>query len=171
VLIVGLGWIAIGFVILRFTQAAVAVLAMLFGAVYLLAAAAEVTVGALSSPGWRAARWSLAVMFVVAAVIAFLAVRATVVGLAAVMGFLFIVRGAVGVVAAVAAHTQGGWWVVLFAGLAELAIGVMIAGSLTVSTTTLLIWVAAGTLVHGIGQFTAAFLVRKVGRHLAARRT
>ncbi len=170
-LIAGLAWIVIGLVILRFTEATVAAVAMLFGAVCLVAAAAEVTVGALSSRGWRAARWSLAVMFVVAGVIAFLAVRATVVGLAAVMGFLFIFRGAFGVVAAVAAHRERGWWVVLIAGLAELAIGLTIAGSLTVSITTLLTWVAAGTLVHGIGQFAAAFLVRKVGRHVAARRT
>ena len=129
-LIVGVAWLAIAVVILRFTYATVEAVALLFGAVCLVAAAAEVIMGALSSDGWRVARFSLGVLFVVAGVVAFLAVKATVVGLAAVMSVLFILRGAFGGVAAI----------------------------------------AAGTVVDGIGQITSAFVVRKIGRHVAARR-
>jgi predicted membrane protein len=35
---------------------------------------------------------------------------------------------------------------------------------------TLLAWATAGTLVHGIGEIALAFLVRGVGRNVAARR-
>ena len=96
-LIAGVAWILIAVVILRFSFATAEAVAMLFGAVCLVAAAVEVVVGALSSRGWRAARWSLAVVFVVVGIVAFLAVRATVVGLAAVMSVLFIFWGAFGV--------------------------------------------------------------------------
>ena len=56
-LIAGVAWIAIAVVILRFTYATVEAIAVLFGAVCLVAAAAEVMVGALSSGGWRVVRW------------------------------------------------------------------------------------------------------------------
>jgi uncharacterized membrane protein HdeD (DUF308 family) len=169
-LIAGAAWIMIAVVILRFTYTTVEAIAMLFGAVFLLAAAAEVMVGALSSRGWRVARWLIAVVFVVAGLVAFLAVKATVVGLAAVMSFLFILRGILGIVTAIAARRERGWRPLLIAGLAELAIGMWVAVSLQASITTLLAWVAAGTMVHGIGDITSAFLVRKVGQHVAGRR-
>jgi uncharacterized membrane protein HdeD (DUF308 family) len=169
-LIAGVAWIGTAVVILRFVYATVEAVAVLFGAVCLGAAAIEVVVGALSSRGWRVARWSLAVVFVVAGVAAFLVVKATVVGLAAVMSVLFILRGALGLVAATAARRERGSRAQLIASLGEAAIGLCVAASLQASITTLLTLVAAGTLVHGIGQITSAFVVRKVGRHLAARR-
>ena len=95
---------------------------------------------------------------------------ATVVGLAAVMSVLFIFWGAFGVLAAIAAGKNSGWWLLLILGLAQLAIGLWVAGSLQMSITDLLTWVAAGTVVRGIGQIVSAVLVRKIGRHVAARR-
>jgi uncharacterized membrane protein HdeD (DUF308 family) len=167
-LIAGTAWIVIAVVMLRFTYATVEAIAKLFGAVFLLAAAAEVMVGALSSRGWRVARWLVAVVFGVAGVVAFLAVKATVVALAAVMSVLFIVWGILGVVTAVAARRERVWKVPLIAGFAELAIGLWIVTSLHASITTLLVSVAAGTVVHGVGDIRSAFLVRKIGQHAAA---
>jgi uncharacterized membrane protein HdeD (DUF308 family) len=132
----------------------------------LVAAAGQVIASAGSSRGWRIARWLLAVLLVVAGVFAMLAVKATIVALAAVMSFLFICRGALGVVAATAARKEPGWRTLLIAGFAELAIGLLVA-SLELSIMALVTWVAAGTLVHGIGLSASAFLLRKIGRHVA----
>ena len=169
-LIAGAAWIMIAVVALRFTYSTVEAVAKLFGALFLLAAAAEVMMGALSSRGWRVARWLVAVVFVVAGVVAFLAVRATVVALAAVMSVLFIIWGALGVATAIAARRERGWRAPLIAGLADLAIGTWLATSLHASITTLLISVAAGTVVHGIGDIRSAFLVRRIGQHAAPAR-
>src|ERR1700755_1222763 len=79
-LIAGAAWIVIAVVMLRFTYTTVEAIAKLFGAVFLLAAAAEVMVGALSSRGWRVARWLVAVAFVVAGVVSLLSGKATHVG-------------------------------------------------------------------------------------------
>jgi uncharacterized membrane protein HdeD (DUF308 family) len=170
-LIAGAAWIMIAVVMLRFTYTTIEAIAKLFGAVFLLAAAAEVMVGALSSGGWRVTRWLVAVLFVVAGVVAFLAVKATVVGLAAAMSVLFIVWGILGAVTAIAARRERGWRGSVIAGFAEVAIGLWIMNSLHASITTLLISVAAGTVVHGIGDIRSAFLVRKIGQHVDARRT
>ena len=78
-LIVGVIWIVIGLAIPHFAYAAVATLAILVGVFCLVAAANEVMVGAMmSSRGGRIARGLLAVLFVVAGVVAFLGVKATI---------------------------------------------------------------------------------------------
>ena len=166
-LIAGAAWIMIAVVMLRFTFTTVEAIAKLFGAVFLLAAAAEVMVGALSSRRWRVARWLFAVLFLVAGVVAFFAVKATVIGLAAAMSILFIMWGILGVATAIAARRERGWRTPLIAGLAELAIGMWVASSLHASITALLAWVGAGTVAHGIGEIRSAFLVRKIGQHAA----
>jgi uncharacterized membrane protein HdeD (DUF308 family) len=170
-LIVGVIWIVIGLAIPHFAYAAVATLAKLVGVFCLVAAANEVMVGAMmSSRGGRIARGLLAVLFVVVGVMAFLGVKATIVGLGAVMSVLFICWGAIGVLAALAASREHGWWVLLIASLTELAIGLSVAGSLKAPIMALLTRTTAGTLVHGIGEIALAFLVRRIGRHVAAPR-
>ena len=170
-LIVGVIWIVIGLAIPHFAYAAVATLAKLVGVFCLVAAANEVMVGAMmSSRGGRIARGLLAVLFVVVGVVAFLGVKATIVGLGAVMSVLFICWGAIGVLAALAASRERGWWVLLVASLTELTIGLSVAGSLKAPIMALLTRTTAGTLVHGIGEIALAFLVRRIGRHVAAPR-
>jgi uncharacterized membrane protein HdeD (DUF308 family) len=170
-LIVGVIWIVIGLAIPHFAYAAVATLAKLVGVFCLVAAANEVMVGAMmSSRGGRIARGLLAVLFVVVGVVAFLGVKATIVGLGAMMSVLFICWGAIGVLAALAASREHGWWVLLIASLTELAIGLSVAGSLKAPIMALLTRTTAGTLVHGIGEIALAFLVRRIGRHVAAPR-
>lgn len=170
-LIVGVIWIVIGLAIPHFAYAAVATLAKLVGVFCLVAAANEVMVGAMmSSRGGRIARGLLAVLFVVVGVVAFLGVKATIVGLGAVMSVLFICWGAIGVLAALAASRERGWWVLLVASLTELTIGLSVAGSLKAPIMALLTRTTAGTLVHGIGEIALAFLVRRIGQHVAAPR-
>ena len=92
----------------------------------------------------------------------------TFVSLAAVMSFYFIFRGSFDIAMAFAASRAPGWWVLLLVGLAEIAIGFWAAGSWKVSAVVLVSWVAAGALMHGIGQISTAFLVRRVGHRAAA---
>jgi uncharacterized membrane protein HdeD (DUF308 family) len=167
-LIAGAIWIAMGLAISRFAYETITALAKLVGVLCLVAAASEVLVGATSSKGGRIARSLLAVLFVLAGVVAFLGVKATIVGLAAVMSFLFVVWGVIGVLVALAAKREHAWWVLALASLAELAIGLSIAGSLKMPIMTLLTWTTAGTLVHGIEEIASAFVVRRTGRHAAA---
>src|ERR1700727_1369984 len=157
-LIAGAAWIMIAVVMLRFTYTTVEAIAKLFGAVFLLAAAAEVMVGALSSRGWRVARWLVAVVFVVAGVAAFFAVKATVVALAAVMSVLFIAWGIPGRRPASSPSRERGWGAPLIAAVSELAIGLWIATSRRASITVLFISVARTAMVHGLPVIRSALL-------------
>jgi uncharacterized membrane protein HdeD (DUF308 family) len=162
-LLAGIAWIIIGIVVLRFDYTTVATIAALFGAFSFVAAGNEIMVGAVSTRGWRILHWLLAALFVVVGVFAFIRPDDTFVGLAAVMSFYFIFRGSFDIAMAFAGSRAPGWWVLLIVGLAELAIGFWAAGSWKVSVTLLVSWVAAGALIHGVGQITSAFLVRRIG--------
>lgn len=168
-LITGVAWIVIAILILRFDYGTVAAIAVLFGVFCFVAAANEIMVSAVSSSrGWRILHWLLAILFVAVGVMAFVRPDDTFVGLAAIMSFYFIFRGAFDIATAFTASRVPGWWVLLLVGIAEVAIGFWAAGSWKVSVVLLVSWVAAGALIHGIGQISSAFLVRRVGKSAAA---
>jgi len=168
-LVTGVAWVVIGILILRFDYTTVAAIAVLFGVFCFAAAADEVMVSAVtSSRGWRILHWLLAALFIVVGVFAFFRPADTFVGLAAVMSFYFVFRGSFDIATSLAASRVPGWWVLLLVGIAEIAIGFWAAGSWNASVVVLVSWVAAGALIHGVGQIASAFLVRKVGRGAAA---
>jgi uncharacterized membrane protein HdeD (DUF308 family) len=167
-LITGVAWIVVAVVILRFNYATVAAIAALFGVFCFVAAANEVMVGAVSSKWWRILHWLLAVLFIVVGFFAFFRPEDTFVGLAAVMSFYFVFRGAFDIAMALAGSRAPGWWVLLLVGLAELGIGFWAAGSWKASVVVLVSWVAAGALLFGIGQIASAFVVRRIGRSVEA---
>jgi uncharacterized membrane protein HdeD (DUF308 family) len=168
-LVTGVAWVVIAVLILRFDYTTVAAIAVLFGVFCFAAAANEVMVSAVtSSRGWRILHWLLAALFIVVGVFAFFRPADTFVGLAAVMSFYFIFRGSFDIATSLAASRVPGWWVLLLVGIGEIAIGFWAAGSWNVSVVVLVSWVAAGALIHGVGQIASAFLVRKVGDGAAA---
>lgn len=170
-LISGAAWIVIAVVILRFDYTTIAAIAALFGVFSFAVAVNEVMIGAVSSIGWRIFRWVLAALFVVVGIVALIRPTDTFVGLAAVMSFYFVFRGAFDIATAFAGSKVPGWWVLLLVGIAELAIGFWAAGSWNVSVVVLVSWVAAGALIHGVGQIASAFLLRKAGHGVAALET
>lgn len=168
-LVTGVAWVVIAILILRFDYGTVAAIAVLFGVFCFAAAANEIMVSAVSSSrGWRILHWLLAILFVIVGVMAFVRPDDTFVGLAAIMSFYFIFRGSFDIATAFTASRLPGWWVLLLVGLAEVAIGFWAAGSWKVSVVLLVSWVAAGALIHGIGQISSAFLVRRVGKSATA---
>jgi uncharacterized membrane protein HdeD (DUF308 family) len=168
--VAGVAWIVVAVMILRITYETVAAIALLFGGICVVVAATEVFMGAMSSRRWRIAHWLLAALFVVVAVMAFVAMKATLAALAAVMSFFFILRGAFDVVSAMAASRERGWQLLLMVGMGQLALGFWAAGPWKASFSGLMAWIAAGTMLHGVGQIASGFLVREVGHDVATRR-
>jgi uncharacterized membrane protein HdeD (DUF308 family) len=167
-LITGAAWIVLSIVILRFNYTTVAAVAVLFGAYCLVAAVNEIMIGALSSStGWRIAHGLLAALLVVVGVVSFANLGATFVTLAAVISFYFIFRGSFDVVMAFAGSAVSGWWVLLISGLVELGLGFWAAGSWNISVVVLVAWVAAGALVHGIGEIALAFQIHQGRRGIS----
>jgi uncharacterized membrane protein HdeD (DUF308 family) len=154
----------VAMLILRFDHGTVITIAWLFGVICFVVAANEVTVGVLVAPsrGWLVLHVLLAALLVVVGAVALVRPDYTFFALAAVMSFYFVFRGAFDVATALAFSTVPGWWVLLLVGLAELALGFWAAGSWKASATVLVVWVAAATLVHGVGQIAGAFILRRI---------
>jgi uncharacterized membrane protein HdeD (DUF308 family) len=161
-LITGAAWIVLSIVILRFDYTTVAAVAVLFGVYCLVAAVNEMVIGAVSSStGWRIAHGLLAALLVVVGVVSLMNLGATFVTLAAIVSFYFIFRGSFDVVMAFAGSAVSGWWVLLITGLIELGLGFWAAGSWNISVVILVAWVAAGALLHGIGEIALAFQIHQ----------
>ena len=153
----------------RFDDTTVAAVAVLFGVYCLVAAVNQIMIGAVSSStGWRIAHGLLAALLVVVGVVSLMNLDATSVTLAAIISFYFIFRGCFDVAFALAGSAVSGWWVLLIAGLIELGLGFWAAGSWNVSVVVLVAWVAAGALVHGIGEIALAFQIHHGRRGLTA---
>jgi uncharacterized membrane protein HdeD (DUF308 family) len=166
-LVTGVAWIIVAILILRFDYTTVAAIAVLFGVFCFAAAANEVMVSIVTpSRGWRILHGLLAVLFVIVGVFAFIRPDDTFVGLAAIMSFYFIFRGAFDIATAFTVSRVPGWWVLLLVGILEIGIGFWAAGSWNVSVVVLVSWVAAGALIHGVGQISSSFMVRKVHRRV-----
>jgi uncharacterized membrane protein HdeD (DUF308 family) len=152
-LITGVAWIVVSIVILRFDYTTVAAVAVLFGVYCLVAAVNEIMIGVVSSStGWRIAHGLLAALLIVVGVVSFANFGATFVTLAAIISFYFIFRGCFDIVMAFAGSAVPGWWVLLISGLIELGLG----------------FVAAGALVHGIGEIALAFQIHQGRRGITA---
>jgi uncharacterized membrane protein HdeD (DUF308 family) len=168
-LITGAAWIVLSIVILRFDYTTVAAVAVLFGVYCLVAAVTQMMIGAVSSStGWRVAHGLLAALLVVVGVVALANLGATFVTLAAIISFYFIFRGCFDIAMALAGSAVSGWWVLLICGLIELGLGFWAAGSWNVSVVVLVAWVAAGALVHGIGEIALAFQIHQGRRGISA---
>jgi uncharacterized membrane protein HdeD (DUF308 family) len=168
-LVTGAAWIVVSIVILRFDYTTVAAVAVLFGVYCLVAAVNEMVIGAVSSStGWRIAHGLLAVLLVVVGVVSLMNLGATFVTLAAVISFYFIFRGCFDIAMAFAGSAVPGWWVLLISGLIELGLGFWAAGSWNVSVVVLVAWVAAGALVHGIGEIALGFQIHQGRRGVTA---
>jgi uncharacterized membrane protein HdeD (DUF308 family) len=163
--IIGIAWIVLSVVVLRFDYTTVAAVAVLFGVYCLTAAATQTMIAAVSSSAWwRVVHGLLAALLVVAGVVSFANFGATFDTLTAVISFYFMVRGSFDVVTACAANVITGWWVLLICGFIELGLGFWAAGSWSASIEVLVVWVAAAALVHGIGDIALGFQLHNGGR-------
>ncbi len=167
-LVVGLGWVVVGFVVLRFDSATVAVVSVVLGMLLLLAAAGEVFRASLTAGGWRFWHVVFAALLLVAAVTAFADPGGTFVSLALVTGFAFVVAGAVDIVSSLfAVGVNPAWWLQLLSGVAQVVLGVIASGSLADSVVVLVTAVSVLALFRGMSEIAAAFSVRSVRTALA----
>jgi uncharacterized membrane protein HdeD (DUF308 family) len=160
--IVGVAWIVLSVVILRFDYTTVAAVAVLFGVYCLAAAVTQMMIGAVSSStGWRIAHGLLAALLVVVGVVSLANFGATFVTLTAIISFYFIFRGIFDIVMALVGSAVPGWWVLLICGFIELGLGFWAAGSWNISVVVLVAWVAAAALVHGLGEIALGFQIHQ----------
>ena len=160
--LVGVAWIVVGFVVLRFDESTVAIVSVVFGVMVLLAAAGELFRAYLTQGGWRVWHVVFGVLLVAAAVLTFANPGATFVSLAVVIGAYFVVVGTVDIVLSLFDVHLPGWWLRLLAGIAEVVLGFLASRSFESSAVVLVTYVSVLAVFRGLAEITAGFAVRSV---------
>jgi uncharacterized membrane protein HdeD (DUF308 family) len=162
-LIIGIGWMLVGLILLRFDYTSVHAISLLFGFVAIAAGVLEIGMIFLSAGWWKLLNAILALVYLVAGVVAFIHPGDTFVALAAVFSFFLLFAGAFDLVQAISArHEVDMWWLQLIGGIIEIALAFWAAGYYGRSAVLLVAWVAAFTLIRGVRDIVLAFRVREV---------
>jgi uncharacterized membrane protein HdeD (DUF308 family) len=167
-LVVGIIWIIIGFVILRFDNSTVAVVSIVFGIMVLVSAAGEVLRAVITPGGFRLWHIVFAILLVIGAVVVFVNPGQTFVSLALVAGFYFVFVGTFDIISSLFATTVPGWWLQLLSGIAQVVLGYFASSSFSSGVFVVVTYVSIVAIFRGIAEISAAFSIRGVSHAATA---
>jgi uncharacterized membrane protein HdeD (DUF308 family) len=160
-LLLGIAWVILGAILLRFNYTTVHAISILFGCVAIAAGVLEFIVLLLAPGWWKLLHGVLAFAFIVAGIVAFIHPGNTFTALAAVFSFFLVLAGTFDIIIAISSrHENEVWWVQLIGGILMLVLGFWAAGYYGRSAVLLVAWVAAFAFIHGVRDIVMAFRVR-----------
>jgi uncharacterized membrane protein HdeD (DUF308 family) len=149
--------------VLHFNTTSVPTIGILIGAVFVIASASEILLASTrASWGWQHILDD--VLFIGAAIWAFVHPYGAFWAFATIVGLLLILRGSLDLVTSINARDANpDWWLGLLAGIAEI-IGFWASQQAFPARAALLIWVGYFALFRGISDIVVAFEVRHAER-------
>ena len=166
-LALGVFWVLISVVVLKFDQASITTVGVLTGLMFLVFAAEESILAAIDRRG----RWLwviFSVLLAASGIVALIHPTNTFAGFADILGFVFVLIGIMSMVRAFAERPINGlWWLTLISGIMMLVLGFWVSGQFfVVRAYTLLIFAGIWALTTGITDVVRAFQIREVGRQV-----
>ena len=163
-LLLGVFWLVIAAVVLKFNHASVSTVGVLIGIMFLIFAAEEFALAVLDQ---GATRWLWAffgVLLVAAGVVSLIHPRETFAGFADILGFVFLVIGVIWTVQAFAERAFNDlWWLTLIGGILLIVLAFWTSGQFFLERAyTLLIFAGIWALTKGITDIVRAFEIRKL---------
>ena len=142
-----------------------ATIGILIGVVFLIASASEILL-ASTRASWGWLHILMSVLFIGAAIWAFVRPYGAFWALAAIVGLLLILRGSLDMITSINARDiNPSWWLGLLAGIAEIIIGSWASQQAFPTRAALLIfWVGFFVLFRGISDIVVGFEVRHAER-------
>ena len=167
-LVTGAFWIIAALVVLQFDQASVSTIGIIIGLMFLFAGTQQFGAAALED---GAARWlaiGFGVLLSVAGVVALFNPKDTFVGMADILGFLFLCVAATWIVEAfVSRDTNDLWWLGLVSGILMAIMAFWTSGQFFIHKAyTLLVFAGIWALMKGVTDIVRAFQVRRLHRDL-----
>ena len=159
---VGVAWIIIGFIVLRFDNATVEVISVVFGIMVLLASGGEVLRAAITPGGWRLWHIIFAVFLLIGAITIFINPGAAFYSLAVIAGLYFVVVGTFDIISSLFSTSVSGWWLQLLSGIAEVVLGFLASSSYTSSVVVLVTYISLVAIFRGVSEIAAGFAIRKI---------
>ena len=162
-LLVGVLWVVIAVVVLKFNNASVITVGVLTGIMFLLFAAEEFAVAALD----RSARWVwglFGVLLTAAGVVALIHPRNTFAGFADILGFVFLLIGTLWMIQAFTERVFNPlWWLGLISGILMVVLAFWVSGEFFLErAATLLVFAGVWAMIKGITDIVRAFQIREL---------
>jgi uncharacterized membrane protein HdeD (DUF308 family) len=163
-LLLGVLWLIIAAVVLKFNHASVVTVGVLTGIMFLIFAAEEFALAVLDH---GVTRWIWAffgVLLVAAGIVSLLHPRETFAGFADILGFVFLLIGVIWTVQAFAERAFNDlWWLSLISGILLVILAFWTSGQFFLARAyTLLVFAGIWALVKGITDIVRAFEIRKL---------
>lgn len=168
-LIAGILWTMISLVLFRFDATSVRAVGIIAGIVFIGWALEEFALMMsffstddikLRSP-WRWLHGVLGLLLLAGGIFALANPVNTFLSIAALVGWILLFKGLFDIILALSNRDVDLWWTRLVLGILELSLAVVVSGSLVNKAVFLVLFVAAGTLIRGIGDIIWAFQLRK----------
>jgi uncharacterized membrane protein HdeD (DUF308 family) len=161
-LLAGIFWIVVALVVLQFDRASITTVGVLIGIMFLISAVQQFIVGTLVRTGWRWLFYVFGVLFLAAGVVSLVRPEDTFVGVADILGFLFLLVGAFWIIEAFAEKDFNElWWLGLISGILMVILAFWTSGQFQITKAyTLLIFAGIWALMHGVTDIIRAFQIR-----------
>ncbi len=163
-LALGVFWLVISVVVLKFNHASVVTVGVLIGLMFLVFAAEEFVLAALDD-GASKWLWGLfGVLLLAGGVVSLLHPRKTFAGFADILGFVFLLIGVIWMVQSVAESAFNSlWWLGLISGMLMIVLAFWTSGQFYLQRAyTLLIFAGIWALMKGITDIVRAFQLSKL---------
>jgi uncharacterized membrane protein HdeD (DUF308 family) len=162
-LLLGVLWVVIAVVILKFNNASVVTVGLLTGIMFLVFAAEEFALAVVD----QGARWLWAlfgVLLTAAGIVALIHPRNTFAGFADILGFVFLLIGILWMVQAFAERAFNGlWWFGLISGILMVVLAFWVSGEFFLArAATLLVFAGIWAMLKGITDIVRAFQIREL---------
>ena len=162
-LVAGIAWLAAALVILQFDATSVTTIGVLVGIMFMFAGTQQLVLAfTVDSLRWL---WAIfGVLLLVSGIVCFINPKATFVGLADILGFLFLVVGSWWVIQAFLERDGNPlWWLGLTAGILMVILAFWTSGQFFLHRAyTLLVFAGIWALMQGINDIVRAFRLRSL---------
>jgi uncharacterized membrane protein HdeD (DUF308 family) len=174
VLLVGIAWLVIAWLVLRADITSLATVGFLLGGLFIAAAVNEFGVASMVSGGWKVLHYIIAGILLIAGLWSFFRPINTFFALVSVLGFVLFFYGAFEIVRGISIRGESSlWWLGLVSGVLLILLAFWVSGAdrvfqLQQRTYLILFWVGLMALIRGITSIVFAFMIRHAGRSVAA---
>jgi uncharacterized membrane protein HdeD (DUF308 family) len=168
-LLTGIAWLVVALIVFQWNYTTVYAVSFLFGFVALFAGINEFFQIAFSTTGWKFVHGILGVLFVIAAVWAFVHPHNAFATIAALIGLFLLIKGIFDVtVSFITKDAFELWWLQLIIGIIEILLAFWVAGSFRNKVILLVAYVGIIASSRGITEIFFAFKLRGLHRRIAA---
>jgi uncharacterized membrane protein HdeD (DUF308 family) len=167
-LLLGIGWMIVAIIILETDETSVTTVGLIIGIMFLVAGVQELLIATVAE-GWRWLWILFGVVLIGCGIAALLEPQNTFGALADMLGFLFLLVGAMWIVEAFAQKELNPlWWLGLIAGIMMLVLAFWAAGQFFITKAyTLLVFAGIWAMLKGITDIFKAFQIKRLGKLVA----